>query len=108
MRSRSVLSHRRRRQGGVDRLSDSRPQIVEPFLGMVPVHDAPNESKLGCNVDTPLLQLVEKEPIVVRLPAQLKYIENRREAAVSGKDRTNPVLPRFVLELPPDPGDLPF
>jgi len=29
------------------------------------------------DVDAALLQLVEKEPIIVRLPAQLKYIEIR-------------------------------
>ena len=39
---RSALSRRRRRrhQGAVDRVADSRTQIVEPILGMIPMHDA--------------------------------------------------------------------
>jgi hypothetical protein len=147
----------------VDRLADSRTQVVEPFLRMVPVHDTPNESKLGRNVaavptdfiscgcgiaphefpdvrgpreyvggvaqlrnlghrrpaqlenelaakeedvDTALLQLVEKEAIIIRLPAQLKYVEIRGKPEFPAQIGQIPVLPRFVLEPLPDPGDV--
>src|SRR5215469_7507608 len=52
-RSRNVLlSHRRRekKKGVVNRLADSRTELFQPLLGMIPMHDAADESKLGCNV----------------------------------------------------------
>ena len=57
------------------------------------------------DVDTALLQLVEKEPIIVRFPAELKYIEIRGKPKFPAKVRQIPVLIRFMLEPLPDPGD---
>ena len=72
-------------------------------------HCAPQlENELSAkeeDVDTALLQLLEKEPIIIRLPAQLKYIEIRGEPEFPAKIGQIPVLPRFVLEPLPDPGD---
>ena len=58
------------------------------------------------DVDTALLKLVEKEPLIVRLPAQVKNIEIGGKPEFPAKIGQIPVLPRFVLEPLPDPGDV--
>jgi hypothetical protein len=55
------------------------------------------------DVYAPLLRLVEKEPIIIRLPAQLKYVEIGGKPKFPAKIRQIPVLPRFVLEPLPEP-----
>src|SRR5262249_46198349 len=57
------------------------------------------------DADAEFLQLVEKEAIMIRLPAKLKYMEIRRKPKFPAKGGKIAVLPRFVLEPLPDPGD---
>jgi len=57
------------------------------------------------DVDTALLHLVEKETIIIRLPAELKYIEIRGKPEFPAKIGQIAEFPRFVLKLLPNPGD---
>ena len=56
------------------------------------------------DIDTALLKLVEKEAIIIRLPAQLKYVEIGGKPEFTAKIGQIRVLPRFVLEPLPDRG----